>query len=756
VVLLDLINTSGEQRFRLLVLQQDGTITILSEDLAQTLSQASISSTKSMHILAAHHLSSAEAQKHVLKQRSDLITMTSSGTSYLAIVYSRPNEKQPNSKKLYYAVYAIDESSRDGVAQPLFEHQIGLKDQEAKLIDTKGRSCAFSAQASHLYLRSGGSLVTFDLSGLLPRQISALHTGFNGTCEVMAISPVFAISSHQETLRLFDLKYQTSQAHIDLKRLTLKRKRIRTGTDPQSGSIAFVTYIPQLARVVGRRRNQLIAIDIIMKDDSRRLLNTGTNLIQNIGHGFASNDPQIVPKGKLAQLTIGSVDQGTTSHLDWQEAREHLDQLAQAGDVAGFEDAFIDEIRKPYLSLSSTGSMFDDLPTAGIPDVKYKYVLTKIFQLDTATASAGDNSTQNKMTLKVHVSSFRLILWLSRLGLLSSRLVQIAMYGTTTSAVGEFLRPDAVAQALLSVDPSLNLLQQCIENGFSHYVDEQASTVGMLIRQALSFAADETQLGLDGDQSRPVARLAETQVQTTWDESQLNWVPEKVKQALVAALNRFGSAAASIISPMLRTYFSQTEILALIQFLRQQLFQGGHTQSFRSLAYLEPDDENVVSLDAVIRVLSCCVDSIGPLGLIGTIDNEAFVDSIIPDLVSEIASTKESLEDVAELQGILRETLRYYESFEKHQDGSTRSNQGIGQEHEQRPGTIVTLYSETADGVDGDGEGRSLPLSSGADTAINPTKTRKGGGQRTSRSSRQKSMLRQRQKGPYSFERLVL
>lgn len=757
VVLLDLINRSGEQRYKLLVLQRDGTITILSEDLAETISQKSISSTKSIRILAAQYLPMTEAQKYILKQRSDLISAASPETSYLAVVYSRPDEQQTDSKKIHYAVYAIDESARDGGAQPLFEHHIGLTELEARSVDAKGRSCAFSPQASHLFLRPGGSLITFDLSGLLPQQTSTLHTGFTGACEIMAISPAFAISSHQETLRLFDLKYQTSQAYVDLKRLTLKRKRSsRTATDPQFGSVDFVTYIPQLGRVVARRRNQLVAIDIITKDDSRRLLSTGTNLIQNIGQGLASNDPQGITKGKLARLTIGSVDQGSTSQPGWQKARERLDQLAQAGDVAGFEDAFIDEIRKPYLSSPGTVSMSDDLPAAGIPDMKYKYLLTKIFQLETDPSLPGKNSTETRMTLKVQVPSFRLILWLSRLGLLSSRLVQIALYGTTPSAVGEFLQPDAVAQALLGVDPCLNLLHQCIENGFSHYVEEQAATVRMLISQALSFTADESHVELNGDQSRAVTRLTESQLQTTWDESQPNWVSEKIKKTLIAALNRLGSAAVSIISPMLRALFNETEILALVQFLRQQLFLGGHTQSFRSLSFLDAHDENIVNLDAVIRVLSCCVDSIGPLGLIGAIANEAFVDSIIPDLASEIASTKESLEDAAELQGILRETLRYYESMEKHQRGSSRPIQGIGQGSEQRSGTIVTLYSETADGVDGDGEGRSLPLSLKADNAISSTKARRGGGEQKYRSSREKSMLRQRQKGPYSFERLVL
>lgn len=754
VVLLDLIDTTDDHEQQVLVLQQDGTITIFSEDLTQTLTQTSASPTKSVRIWAAQHLSGTEARKSILKQRSDLVNAASPNASYLAIVYTTSSDRQVNLKKLYYAVYAIEESTRDERVRLLSEYNLGLNQHETKPIDMKSVTCNFGSSPSHLHVRFGGSLFTYALSGLLPQQTSVLHTGFTGPFEILAISPAFAVASHQENLRLFDLKYQTSQSHVDLRRSALKRKRNRQGGDPQGGSVEFVTYISRLSRVVGRRRNQLVAIDIIAKEDTRRLLQTGTSLIQNIGQAIMPPDTQYETKTKLAKLTIGAVDPGNASDQEWQKAREHLDQLAQAGDVAGFEDAFIYEVRKPYHTFSSSGSMVDDFPTASIPDVKYKYLLTKIFKLDTVTG--GDDSTQTHVIIRVQLASVRLILWLSRLGLLSTRLVQVAMYGTSPSATGDFLQPGAVAQALLAMDPTLQLLQKCIENGFSHYVDEQAATVHMLIKEALSFPGNESQVEGNGDQSHEVAKLAETQIQTTGNDSQPSWVPEQVKQALIAALNRFGSAAASTITPLLQKSFSQAEILALIQFLRQQLFQGGHTQSFRTLGSLELEDKDVVSLEAVVRVLSCCIDSIGPLGLIGTIDNEAFVDSIIPDLRSEIASTKESLEDAVELQGILRETLRFYESFEKNPKGNSRSNMGVGKEFEQLPGTIVTLYSEVGDGMDGHGEGRSLPLSLRVDTTVTSHKVRKGGGQILSRSARQKKMLRQRQKGLYSFERLVL
>jgi len=238
-------------------------------------------------------------------------------------------------------------------------------------------------------------------------------------------------------------------------------------------------------------------------------------------------------------------------------------------------------------------------------------------------------------------------------------------------------------------------------------------------------------------------------------------MPSHLQRALTLALDRFGASPPSTISANLQALFNQTEVLALIQVLRQQLFQGGHTRSFQSLPPAESsanEPASTVQLDAVVRVLSGCVDAIGPLGFLGTVEHEDFIGNIVPDLATEITHTTQSLEDAAELQGILRETLRYEESIRKHQAVGTHvPSHPDGTKISQQPGTICTLYSETGQGQDSLQNGDALPLALKAVNIVSPIKVRKGGdGQTSRRSVREKSMLERRNKSQYSLERLVL
>lgn len=636
-----------------------------------------------------------------------------------------------------------------------------MNSNEAKAVMAKHKSCHFSPSASNLYLRAGAAFLSYDLTHLVPSLSSVLHTGLSGSYEIMAISPAFAICSLEETFQLYDLKYSSIQVQMDPKRLHLKRKRNRMTSESQSGPIEFVTYFPQSARVVGRRRNQLWAVDI-SANTSNRVLKTGNQLVHSIGRGLSNQDTMTGPLNEPPELTIGNFSMIVRSNADWQHVRRRLDQLAQAGDVAGFENDLVEDIRKGSLWEYVSSKTIDDLPSnrTAIPDSKINFLLSKIFQI---SAHVPDNDPSASPTrLKVQLPTFRLILWLSRLGVLSSRNVQRAVSNSPLGS-GDSLPIHSVAQALIDVDHSRGLLVECLENGFSPYVEEQAAVVRLLIQQAL-VATSDIALSDTKDEVEPTnesSRLTELQVQKlSAPTSDPAWLPTQLQRALIAALDRFGTSASSTVSEILRSLFTQTEVLALIQFLRQQLFQGGHTRSFQN----PPDSNspgkassNTVQLEAIVKILSSCIDAIGPLGFFGALDNEDFIGNIVPDLVTEITHTKQSLEDVAELQGILRETLRYQESMQKHKDAGARiPHQALGRASEPQPGTIVTLYSEAVEGGAGLQTGYGLPLGLRVENVVSPVKIRKGGGQKSKRSIRQMGMLERRQKGQYSFERLVL
>lgn len=753
---------------RVVIVQQNGILTMLSDDLKSILLDQSLypSDLQGIHVLAVQHLTSAEAQKTILKQRSDLVAEATQDTSYVAVAFERENDK-----KINCGVFSIGDVSHKSISpetslRALFEHQLGSLPLGSSSIGSKDKVCRFSPSASHLYIRSGASFLCYDLSRLVPLEVACLHTGITGIHEIMAISPAFAICSFQDSFKLYDIKYQSVQAYIDTRRANLKRKRIRMASEFQSGPVEFVAYFPHSARIIGRRRHQLLALDIKLDGLSKRVLNVGSKLLHNIGRGVGDHDTALGPNNTLVGSSVGTPGVKATPDTEWQHARKRLDHLAQLGDVAAFEDAFVDSVRLDVLNLGVPPKLVDGLPLSriAVPDYKINYLISKLFHLHSNISTVVDDSGSATKSLKIHIPSFRLLIWLSQLGLLSSRSVQRAV--ATVSGAPDLFTVDAVAQALLVADPDKNLLLDCLKSGFSPYVEEQAAIVQVLIDQALALFAEADVSGKDrgtaGNEAGEGFRLAaDAEVRRlSTSKSEGTWLPAQLQQALVLALDRFGTAANSIISKCLRDMFARTEVLALVQFLRQQLFQGGHTRSYQSQsgeAFEGKEWASTVKLDAVVRILSSCIDAIGPLGFYGGMDHEDFIGNIVPDLATEITHAQQGLEDVTELQGIIREVLRYQESLRKHRDAGARNPNGGHQGGIEQPvGTIVTLYSEAAEGRDGLRNGDGLPLSLRAENLIKPTKVRKGGGQVSKRSAREMNMLERRQKGQYSFERLVL
>ncbi|EXJ75270.1 uncharacterized protein A1O5_01966 [Cladophialophora psammophila CBS 110553] len=753
----------------LLVIQQNGNLVSFSENLNATLSEGSLCSQRfpNVKILAIQHLTTSEAQKTVLKERSDLVSEATPESCYLAVTYCK-SEHYANPNGVFYGVWSVGAIDRSAAAErlpiyPLFDHELTPGGNKPKPPSSKDRSYAFNFRASNLFLRAGPTLYSYDLTGVVPYLSSTLHTGLNGSYEIMPISPAFAICSFQESFQLYDLKFQSVQARIDANKGNLKRKRMRMAVQDRSGPVEFFAYFPQSARVIGRRRHQLLAIDI-SADASRQLLETGTKLLQNIGRGIKSHDVAIESLDKQLPPATGIATMDPESSADWQSVRQRLDQLAEAGDVSGFENAFVNDIRQATMQSSLPQKTHDDLPLdlITVPNFKTNYLLSKIFQTAPSHSVQSNDATVAGQQLEIRVPSFKLIIWLCRVGLLSPRSLQKAISSSLPGAEVTIGGIHAVARALLGADPSYGLLVECLENGFSPYVEEKAAVVQLLIRQALATSSEAA--GAEADRRTDPMDVdvplnsAGAQVQTlSASATNTPWLPPQLQRALIEALDRFGAAATSVISVNLKALLSQTEALALIQFLRQQLFQGGHTRSFQNLP-ANCESSPTVKLAASIKILSGCVDAIGPLGFFGALDHEDFMGNIVPELVTEITHTKQNLEDVAELQGILRETLRYQESLRKQQAAGARLpiyGTGLAVSN-QRPGAIVTLCSETVEGEDDLQLGPGLPLSMKVENVVSPVKIRRGGGQLQHRTIRQKRMLERRNKGQYSFERLVL
>lgn len=756
VKLLDVV--VGTKEKRVLAIQQNGDVTVFSEDLQTTSLEVSLAShhCEALKVLAIQSLTPSEAKKTILKRRPDILNDTTPETIYLATTYCHIDESR-SSNGIRYAVWAIDVAgsaftSRGKALYPKTDHELAAPGNKGK------SSCAFNPRASSVLGRTGQTVKSYDLTGLVPCLSSTLRPTLSGNYEIIPISPAFALCAFQDTLQLYDLNFQSIQAQTNLPRANLKRKRQRGGHEERP--LEFIAYFPQSARAIGRQQNQLFAVDI-RTGSSRRVLETGGSLLHNIGRGTSRDEALTTNHSNKQVISAISMSQDDSEFLlHWKSTRENLERLAQAGDVSGFEKLFVDDVQKAAVQRSVFHKISEDLPTGrtNIPDETINYLLSKIFEPASSapTAEADQNGTERGV--KIQIPSAKLLLWISSLGLLSGRSIGTIMSSSPKN--GETIGIPDIVLALIEVDPSCELLAGCLSNGFSPYVDEQVTVAKVLIQQALDTASETTVADTHSQVNGRTAAMQPSNssvnpIQMSSSSSESPWLPVALQRALIASLDRLGTAAASTISTNLKASFSQREALALIQFLRQQLFQGGHTRSLQSIP-LDGEVPRTVKLDAAVKLLSSCVDAIGPLGFFGGFDNEDFIGNIVPELLTEITNTKQGLEDTSELQGILREVLRYATSMKRQRAAGARIPlPPTGDDSRQRPGAIMTLYTEVNEGEDSFQPG-PLPLSLKVENAVSATKLMKDGRVKK-RSIRQKRMLERRNKGgQYSFERLVL
>lgn len=273
-------------------------------------------------------------------------------------------------------------------------------------------------------------------------------------------------------------------------------------------------------------------------------------------------------------------------------------------------------------------------------------------------------------------------------------------------------------------------------------------------------------MDIESEYSKEKAQVATTD-QASFDAADTEVT--SVLRTLVIVLEKFACFGPAAVAEGLRTFLSRTEIGTLIQVVRQQLFEGRHTSFVAHQAYPSPAltasssledvvSNRVLSLDATSKILLGCIDSVGSLGFLADGSEDDFLARVIPELKSETALAAQGLEEASYLRGLLRETMRYAQSTDKYASGNdTAALTEEATSAVQKPGTITIIYSEpTIDQGDIESKSGILPLSLRAENTFALTKVRKGGGQVKDRSLREVREMENRNKGLYSFEKLVI
>lgn len=722
-----------------LAIQEDGTLTAFSSDGAAIKHQCLLNDSQTpVKLMAVQCLSRAEAESSVLKSRQDLMSIVPEGAVFVAAAYQSRGAKDLHLGIWAFAIAAASAHPSTSL-EPLVRHEV---DQQ-KSGSVKKASVEFTSGNKKLEISTTTSVTTFDITTIVPQMLSQRKHFVPDLLSSLDLNSDITFCLVSGKLQVYSKKFSALQASSSLNHATLKRKR--DGDD--TSRMTLVAYFSQMRRVLASNGNQLLAIDIYSRAGNLDPFKQGSLLIGNILRGNDTHEPANRSTPHFT-CSIGNVER-EQQIKDWPIISKDLDVLAEQEDARGFDERF-----KTAFNLQKP----KNLNSSKLPESKLNYLLSKIF----ASESTATDATSQP--IKIVLLLPELLRWC-----ISSGLLEISRISAALKLNQTVITSTAVAQAIMDVDPQHELLEYYVQH--SPFIQPEVLTfiARHLVNRALRLSEVETQNLLTDSTRTDADNLAPAQHLLLRSRPDGMSTSNPTFTCLAHVLRRLAFAGSAIVSERLRvSSFRQSEILALIQFLRQQLFLGGYSRLGEMRNYPSPPAsaageecdgdpafQRQISLQGIVTLLDACIDALGPVGVLGSSAEEgAFIEKMVPELLTEVISASQAVEDSALLQGILRETLRYAESVER-QPFEVRSKVENKATNSVGKGQIVTLYSEPESAEPGSLSGSALPLSLKAEQDIEKFKVRKGG-QMQRRSAREMGMLKDRLKSPYSFERLEL
>lgn len=751
---------AGMDEHKISVLSHNGVLRLYAQALHKEEVSVQLvelhSPTQCHDVLAVRWLNFQEVRNTTLRHRPDLLVSVDVTSAFVSVLY---RQKAGLKFTAHAGVWSIPLKSTISTTLEAPEiaalatyslPDVQLWSQETDL------QCSFNPKATALLVTGIKGVANIDFSSYSPRLTWQENSTDHGISSV-AINNSFVATSSTTSLTVHDLKYNSSRTTLDLNQIGKKRKR--DGAPTSHGFVRIVSYFRELGKLVTIRRNHLLSFELSGVSQEARL-------IDSIGCGDLHSTK--LREDRALGLDVGIVDDVTgIAAVNWTYYQQEMTAAADAGNAARFEAVALEAVRDP-----------DSLDH--LSDQQVEFLLSKIFGWRGDNTADRASNLHGQRQLEVAIPAFTVLSSLIDHGAVNRHMVQHALRTELQARTLSHVSPGMIPAALMEADDTFVLLRNYLD--ITELLDgaELAAIVSMLLDRVLStthangtaelpslpLPQSHTPMDLGVDSGTEEANsMAFTRENVNVNDTELT----SLLRIVIVTLEKFASFGPTVVAAGLRTYLSREEMGTLIQILRQQLFEGRHTSSVAQDVYPSPPlsatslledrvSDPLLSLAATSKILIGCIDAVGSLGFLAGDSDHDFLAQIIPELRSETALATQGLQDASFLRGILRETMRFAQSADNDIFGDSsaqaieNTTSSIGE-----PGTIITLYSEpTMD--QGDIETRSgiLPLSLRAENTVALTKMRKGGGQVKDRTIREVREIENRNKGLYSFERLVL
>lgn len=766
-----------QDSFDVLTVHQDGLVRRLTSDLKTQ--RWSVNHTEIAKLRSTHKVNSCflvdfdDAKKYLFKRRQDLVAMalgdlTDSGVdepSVLVLVSHPTGSKQIALSDVQVQIFSVP-SSAPSEGRILDESQklrhlqtVTLPNiDELKTFDSSSLQWYFHPGSAGLNLSFEKGFVNIDLSQYAPTVTTRFILEDESFSSLMRTSPQSVIAAGKSIVALFDTQYQSIQ------------RSIAVDSVPSGGSTSrtmFVSYFAKLGVAVAIKGNALFAFDLSSSISS---LNSTLKrprdglLIDAIGRGIGSPAFQLDASSKknrteiMASLGLTSAEQVSK----WEEFTQKVEKSAKSNDNAAFDDAVLD-----YFGVGAPKA----LPAAQhyVNPEMVLFLLSKIFSLREARSKDKLSATSDSR-LTIGIWPEMTCRWLIQLGHFCLSSVEIALRRVQKPHILPPLPTGSFTQAVIDSDRSLHHFIDVLQGSVLN-ADELAYALKVLLTMARSHSMV----------------LEEATKSVTYDDENSNHTSKEVTLHNAEAslqdifigfnttLQKIHNQPFPTIVSSFRSALSRSELLSIVHHLRLCLATGGYTSRFTENppSPFSPEQTTPsLSLDTIINLLNAAVDAIGPSGWITAagIDDASTRDlDLIADMKSEISAALAGVEEATYLKGILREYLRFANSF-THSSATGKTGdvakQAASQEtssglvrYEKLNGADLMVFGlpEGDEGYDIDASGKMLPLSLKAPkTDVSKTKVKKSTGEVKTRSSREIGYLRRKAAGKYSFERLLV
>jgi hypothetical protein len=767
-----------QDSFDVLTVHQDGLVRRLTSDLKTQ--RWNVNHTEIAKLRSTHEVNSCflvdfdDAKKYLFKRRQDLVAMalgdlTDSGVdepSVLVLVSQPTGSKQIALSDVQVQIFSVP-SNAPSEGRILDESQklrhlqtITLPDiDELKTFDSSSLQWYFHPGSAGLNLSFDKGFVNIDLSQYAPTVTTRFILEDESFSSLMRTSPQSVIAAGKSIVALFDTQYQSIQRSIAVDSVPSGGSKSRT---------VFVSYFAKLGVAVAIKGNALFAFDLSSSISS---LNSSLKrprdglLIDAIGRGIGSPAFQSDASSKknrteyMASLGLTSAEQASK----WEEFTQKVEKSANSKDSAAFDDAVLD-----YFGVGAPKA----LPAAQhyVNPEMVLFLLSKIFSLREARNKDKLSATSDSL-LTINIWPEMTCRWLIQLGHLCLSSVEIALRRVQKPHILPPLPTGSFTQAVIDSDRSLHHFIDVLQGSVLLNADELAYALKVLLTMARSHSMvleEATKSLTNGDENSN-----HTGKEVTLPNAEASL--QDIFIGFNTTLQKIHNQPFPTIVSSFRSTLSRSELLSIVHHLRLCLATGGYTSRFTENppSPFSPEQTTPsLSLDTITNLLNAAVDAIGPSGWISAagLDDASTRDlDLIADMKSEISAALAGVEEATYLKGILREYLRFTNSFTHPsakgktgdvatQAGSQETSSGLVR-YEKLNGADLMVFGlpEGDEGYDIDASGKMLPLSLKAPTTdVSKTKVKKSTGEVKTRSSREIGYLRRKAAGKYSFEKLLV